>query len=225
MKLSPSDVYHAVARQIPDPLQPTTFINNTNVSWDQVNGSLPYRPIALFGPMRETPLRLLFESLLLEPGCNAQRSIEALRMTDPGRHAELCHSVRADRLYSEVEQTASLIPQQLWADPNALLLVDYPFYRDNQSQLAGSMLEGPEPSPETFADGTYPLARPIYVYTDWSRLGRVEQGFEILESLRSLRLSGQNRFGLVYLDEREDREQRSRRSPTLSESDLISEKE
>lgn len=66
--------------------------------------------------------------------------------------------------------------------------MDYWFYLDNRSQLAGSMLEGPEPSPDTFADGTYPLARPIYVYTDWGLLGRTEGGFEILRNLQSLRL-------------------------------------
>lgn len=221
MKLSASDVYLAVGKQIPDPLEPGRFVINSNFTWDQVNSGLAYRPIAIFGPARETPLRLLFESLLLEPGCNAQKSIEALRMTDPGRYADLCHSVRGDRLYSEVEQTASLIPQQLWADPNALLLVDYLFYSDNRSQLAGSMLEGPEPSPETFADGTYPLARPIYVYTDWGLLGRAEEGFEILHSLQSLRLPGPNRFGFVRLDERETRKHLS---PDLSETDLIPER-
>ncbi|HEY5756718.1 MAG TPA: hypothetical protein VIU34_12895, partial [Steroidobacter sp.] len=137
---------------------------------------------------------------------------------------ELCRSLRVDGLYTEVEQTSFLISQYLWSDPNALLLSDYEFYRENRSQLGGSALEGPEPSYATLADGTYPLARPIYLYTDLGRLGRVAEGQSVFQALRSLQLSGPNSFGLVRLDDREAPE-RSRWKTLNSESDLITNKE
>jgi phosphate transport system substrate-binding protein len=213
IRLSAADLYLAVGRRIIDPAEPGRWIDNPNITWDQVNSKLPYRPIAVFGPTRATSLRALFESLLLDPACKT-RNIQA----------ELCHSLRADRLYTEVEQTASLIPQYLWAEPDALVLIDYDFYRENRAQLASSALEGPEPSYATFADGTYPLARPIYLYTDLGRIGRAAEGHVILQSLMSLQLSGANSFGLVRLDERDARE-RSRWNTLKSESDLITNKE
>lgn len=221
VKLSAGDLYLAVARQIPDPADLTRIIDNTNFTWDQVNSRLAYRPIAVFGPMRDTPLRLLFETLLLEPGCNAHRAIAALQVTATDRHAELCRSLRDDRLYSEVEPTANLISQTLWSDPHGFVLVDYQFYLDNRSQFAGSALEGPEPSQATFADGTYPLARPVYVYADETRTRRANDIYNDLQNLRYW-LRGPNRFGFVPLEEREG----GRRDPwrgraQLTESDLI----
>jgi phosphate transport system substrate-binding protein len=221
LKLSASDLYLAVAKQIPDPADLTLLIDNTNFTWDQVNSRFSYRPIAVFGPMRETPLRLLFETLLLEPGCNAQRAIEALRVTEPYRHAQLCRSLRDDRLYAEVEQTANLIPQYLWSDPHAFVLVDYRFYRDNQSQLGGSALEGPEPSYATFADGTYPLARPIYLYADQTLMERASDVYDNLQNLQYFGLWGPNRYGFVRLDDSESSGYQSwRRKSPLSVSDL-----
>lgn len=221
LKLSAGDLYLAVAKQIPDPADLTRLISNTNFTWDQVNSKFAYRPIAVFGPVRETPLRLLFETLLLEPGCNAHRTIEALQVTEPYRHAQLCRSVRDDRLYSEVEQTANLIPQNLWSDPHAFVLVDYRFYVDNQTQLGGSALEGPEPSYATFADGTYPLARPIYLYADQTRMDRASDVYDDLQDLQ-YGLSSPNRYGFVRIDDAEARSYRSwRRKSPLTVSDLI----
>ncbi|GFE90143.1 substrate-binding domain-containing protein [Steroidobacter agaridevorans] len=224
MKLSASDVYLAIARKIPDPLEPARFIDNPNITWDQIDGKLEYRPIALFGPARATPLHRLFAAALLERGCNAQRSIERLRLADPDLHADLCHTVRDDRLYSEVEQTASLIPQNLWADPNAFVLVDYEFYRENRGQLSVSALEGPEPSTAAFADGTYPLARPIYLYVNLTHLTRVVDAYGLMRELQSMERYARGDSGFVRLDEQDAQQQRSRPTQTLSESDLIPER-
>ena len=222
MKLSARDVYLAIAKQIPDPSEPTRIIPNPNVTWDQVDPKLEYRPIALYGPARQSHLRSLFEKMILEPGCHTHRELERLQGADPERHTQLCHTVRTDRLYSEVEQTASLIPQNLWADTTALVLVEYNFYRENQAQLSVSALEGPEPTSATIANGTYLLARPMYVYANLSSPSGVRN--IILGRLQPLQLHGPNRYGFVRLDEQEGRAQQSRRSQVLSESDLVNER-
>jgi hypothetical protein len=220
MKLSMSDVFLAVAKQTPDPIVETTrFIPNPNVTWDQIS-ELEYRPILVFGPARGTPRRTLFEVLLLEPGCNTQPAIREMQSTHPERHAELCHSLRSDRLYSEVEQNALLIPQYLWSDPDPFVLVDYGFYQANRGQLAGSALEGPEPSYATIADGSYPLARPIYLYVDRARIIRWRDAYDAMDSLRYLGSRDSADSSFVELDSREDAEQRSRRMQKLSRSDL-----
>ncbi|MFC4314518.1 substrate-binding domain-containing protein [Steroidobacter flavus] len=220
IKLSMSDVYLAVAKQTPDPIVDSIrFIPNPNITWDQI-GRLEYRPILVFGPARGTPRRTQFEILLLEPGCNAQPAIKALQSANPERHAELCHSLRGDRLYTEVEQNALLIPQYLWSDPNPLVLVDIGFYRANEGQLAGSALEGPEPSYATFADGSYPLARPIYIYADQARVLRSRDAALVLRDLQTLRILRAVDGSFVELDERENKEQLHRRMRKLSGSDL-----
>lgn len=212
IRVSTTDLYLALGRQIIDPAEPGRLIDNPNITWDQVDSKLPYRPIKVFGPERNALLRKLLDSLL-DPACRARNT-----------RAELCGSLRFDGAYMEVEQTAVVIPQYLWSEPHALVLVDYEFYRENFSQLSGSVLEGPEPSHATFADGTYPFARPIYLYTEMRRVVPAADGRDILQSLMSLRLSGHNRFGLVRPDDRDARE-RSRWNSINSGSDLINDKE
>lgn len=214
IRVSATDIYLALSREIIDPSEPGRRVSNPNITWDQVNSKLPYRRISVFGPQRTTPLHALLESMLLEPACIA-RGV---------RFAQSCAPLRIDGLYTEVEQNASLIPQYLWSEPHGLVFVDYEFYRENRSQLAGSALEGPEPSFATFADGTYPLAQPIYLYVDMNRVARAADGSHVLRILTSMQLSGPNRFGLVRLDEREARA-RSRWNTLNSESDLITDKE
>lgn len=221
MKLSTRDVYLAIARQIPDPADPTTIIANPNVTWDEISRNVEIRSIGLFGPARQSPLRALFESLVLEPGCNSHEHLKELESSDPESHTDLCHSLRADGRYWEVEQTASLIPQHLWAEPDALVLVDYNFYEANRAELGGSAMGGPAPTLASFADGTYPLARPVYLYANMSRIERVAAAQLILRELRFSRGRGENRFGFVRLDEHEYKPQHERKPPILSESDLI----
>jgi hypothetical protein len=127
---------------------------------------------------------------------------------------------RGDRMYTEIEQNALLIPQYLWSDPNPFVLVDFGFYRANQGQLAGSAIEGPEPSYATIADGSYPLARPIYLYVDQARIARSRDAYNAMDSLKSLGSRGSADSSFVELDDREYTEQRSRRMRKLSGSDL-----
>lgn len=217
MKLTPSDVYLAIAKLIPDPVQPELFIPNPNVTWDQFS-KLEYRPIMVFGPARETPRWTAFEILLLEPGCDAHRAIRAVRASDPERHAELCHSLRTDRTYVEVEQNALLIPRYLWSDPNPFVLVDYGFYRENREQLAGSAIEGPEPSYESIVDGSYPLSRPVYLYLDRTRLGRSRDVYDAMDDLASMSFYLSDGLSFVPLDYDDAREQRLQRIRKLSGS-------
>ncbi len=157
MKLSLSDVHLALAKQTPDPIVETTrFIPNPNVTWDQI-GRLEYRPIRCSDPHADTRAHPVGNHAP-RTGLQCSAGDQGHAEHPSGRHAELCHSLRGDRLYTEVEQNALLIPRYLWSDPNPLVVVDYGFYRANQGQLAGSALEGPEPFYTTIADGSYPLA-------------------------------------------------------------------
>lgn len=181
IKLSARSIHLALAKQIPDPGQPATLIDNPNRSWDQIEASVVARPIEVLGPAPDTPLRRALEVIVLGAGCDTYPGIQALQESDPERYAEICHSVRADGLYQEVQQTATMVSQNLWADPHAIAVVDYIFYRAQRAQLAGSVLADVEPTDATLADGTYPLARPVYVYAsaDRARVDRVSLGSKL----------------------------------------------
>jgi phosphate transport system substrate-binding protein len=217
IKLSTQSVYLALAERIPDPAQPSSLIDNSHRTWDQIEQALDSRAIEVLGPARDTPLRRAFEMLVLGPGCDRHAGVQALQDTDPERYAETCYSVRTDRLYREVEQTATMVSQNLWADPHAIAVVDYNFYRAQRADLAGSALAGIEPTDATLADGTYPLARPVYVYASSSKVrgDRAVIGARLLHlefvERASAKLWGYLlRSGLTPIDEQERKAQYER---------------
>jgi phosphate transport system substrate-binding protein len=181
IKLSARSIHLALARQIPDPVESARWVDNFNQTWDQVEPKVEPRPIEVLGPALGTQLRRSLEIIVLGAGCDTYPGIQALLESDPERYTEICYSVRADGLYQEVEQTVTMVSQNLWADPHAIAIVDYNFYRGQRAHLAGSVLADVEPTDATLADGTYPLARPVYVYanSERARVKRISLGSKL----------------------------------------------
>jgi phosphate transport system substrate-binding protein len=181
IKLSARSIYFALAQQIPDPIEPAQLIDNPNRTWNQIEPRVDAHPIEVFGPVPGTPLRRAIEGIVLGAACDTYPGIQALQESDPERYAEICYSVRTDGLYQEVGQTVTMVSQNLLADPHAIAIVDYNFYRGQRAHLAGSVLADVEPTDTTLADGTYPLARPVYVYasSERARVNRVSLGAKL----------------------------------------------
>jgi phosphate transport system substrate-binding protein len=181
IQLSARSIYLALAQQIPDPIEPAQLIDNPNRTWNQIEPSVDSRPIEVFGPVPGTQLRRAIEVIVLGAACDTYPGIQALQESDPERYAEVCYSVRADGLYQEVGQTVTMVSQNLLADPHAIAIVDYNFYRGQRAHLAGSVLADVEPTDATLADGTYPLARPVYVYanSERARVKRISLGSKL----------------------------------------------
>ncbi|MDX1617031.1 MAG: substrate-binding domain-containing protein, partial [Candidatus Promineifilaceae bacterium] len=56
------------------------------------------------------------------------------------------------------------------ADPRATGFFGYAFYEESQDRLKLLAVEGVVPSTETVNDGSYPLTRPLYIYTSREKL-------------------------------------------------------
>jgi len=155
--MSVAEAYRALAQRIPDESRLGSFIDNPAVTW-LGRGT----PIDVLAPT-DAAVRELFVSLVIEPGCNLYEVTRQLKYTDPRVYEEACRQLRTDGAYREVPLSNTLITQQLWADPNQLLVLGYSFYDAHLEELR-SMLEGPAPTPATLEDGTYPASRPVYAY-------------------------------------------------------------
>jgi phosphate transport system substrate-binding protein len=163
--LSPREVFLALARRIPDPVEPTRLIDNPNMTWHDVDGRFDSRSIDFIAPA-DAALRRALGSLVMEPGCDTYPWIRELKKTSRKRYDEICHGLRSDGRYREVEMSNTLITQQLWAEPNWLLVLGYSLYAEHRGELLPTMLDGPEPTLASLEDGTYPAARPVYVYAN-----------------------------------------------------------
>jgi phosphate transport system substrate-binding protein len=151
----------------------------------------------------------------MEPGCETYPWIRNLKALDRRRYDDICHQLRGDGRLREVALSNTLVTQQLWAQPNWLVILDYSYYAAYRRELS-SMLEGPAPTSATLTDGTYPAARPVYVYGRSSRLywpaGTRGFAYELTSPYTVGPQGPLARRGLVPLDDLERSEQGKERS-------------
>jgi phosphate transport system substrate-binding protein len=202
--LTPREVFLALARRIPDPAEPSQLIDNPNLTWHDVDRRFEHRSIDVLMPS-DAVTRASFVQLVMEPGCETYRWIRELKQTNRQRHDDVCHQLRSDGRIHEATPTSSMVTQQLWAEPNWLVVLGYSYYEAHRTELLGTMLEGPVPTRASLSDGTYPAARPLYVYAQRLRISLTPGGRSLAYELRNEYTVGPQgyllRHGLVPLDE------------------------
>jgi len=176
MRVSERDLFLALARRVPGPGDPTQLIDNPYRTWNQVNPALDFRNIMVFGPRPGSTLAHAMSELLLEPGCDSWPWIRALKKDDPGRYGQICHSLREDGAYVATALTDTFVTQTLWAEPNALAVVGFPFFEARRDKFVGSLLEGSEATVASVASTAYRASRPLYVYAPRLKFYRTEGG-------------------------------------------------
>lgn len=208
VRLSPREIFLALAKRIPDPADPSRFIANPNVSWHQVHAGYREGPITFFGPKQDSLLAKVFAAVILRAGCDTFPSIKALSQTDPERHRRICHEIREDSVYTPVYEGEFFLTQTLWGDPNALAVLSLPFFDAHRAELSDSLLAGPMPTKESIRSEAYEGAAAVYISMRQDRLNRVLALQWYARESVSERALGPHGYlmvdGLVPLDEAED---------------------
>jgi phosphate transport system substrate-binding protein len=171
MKLTRKDVYLALAKQVPDPANPSALVANPYKTWKDVNSSLPAMKIEVLGPPPTSGTRDAFAELFLESGCSTYPWIKTLKDVEESRFKKVCDSIREDGAYIEAGENDNLIVQKLEANPSAIGIFGYSYLEENEDKLAGSLLEGVGPVFETIASGKYPASRPLFIYVKKAHIG------------------------------------------------------
>jgi phosphate transport system substrate-binding protein len=165
LRLTSRDLFLALAQKVPlltDPTQ-TQLVDNPNTNWNQVDSTLPYDRIHVFGPELSLVQGKLVAALLLEAGCNTYEWIADLRTSDPARYDQICKTVRGDGAY-EGNTVSGGLTDILVHDPTTLGVYTLPEFARSQGQVVANFIDGVEPTPETIAAGTYPASRTLYLY-------------------------------------------------------------
>lgn len=164
--LTSEEVYEAIAAEpYGEP--------NTARSWNDVNPSFPDLPILVYGPPATSGTRDALTELILKPGCQSDPETAALKETDEDRFEEICTEVRSDGAYVDQGENDNLIVQKIVANPEAVGIFGYSFLEKNANQLQGLTMNGVAPTYENIADGSYPGARPLYLYVKKAHLDAV----------------------------------------------------
>lgn len=165
------EIYLALARQIPDPKGGDKLIANPNKTWKDVNPALPATPISVMGPPPTSGTRDSFVELGMESGCSSFPFLKALKASKPEEFKAVCHPLREDGAYIEAGENDNLILQKLAADDKTFGIFGYSFLEQNGDKVQGSKINGKAPTFEAIADGSYVIARPLYIYVKKAHIG------------------------------------------------------
>jgi phosphate transport system substrate-binding protein len=161
LDLTEAQIFQALASEVEVDGE---IVANPYQRWSEIDPSLPDAPIQVFGPPPTSGTRDAFVELVMHDGCNAFETIAALEEADEARWDEVCSRMRQDGPFIEAGENDNLIVQRLQADSNALGIFGYSFLFENQDTLTPVTINGIGPAQETIADGSYPVARPLYFY-------------------------------------------------------------
>ena len=167
MALSPADLYKALAAT-------PGGKPNTARTWQDVNPALPPTPIQVYGPPATSGTRDALTELILVRGCeDSDPAVKALKKHDENAFNARCQRVREDGAYIDAGENDNLIVQKLTANPNAIGIFGYSYLEENARAVNGVPISGVAPSNATIADGSYPGARPLYIYVKKAHLDAV----------------------------------------------------
>ncbi|MDZ5699158.1 substrate-binding domain-containing protein [Chelativorans sp. M5D2P16] len=170
-------------------------VANPYTRWNEIDESLPDAEITVFGPPPTSGTRDAFVELVMEEGCEEFPAIEAL---EGDRKDEVCQRMRTDGPFIEAGENDNLIVQRLQADHNALGIFGYSFLYENQDTLKAVAIDGVKPTPETIADESYTVSRPLFFYVKNAHRGVIPGLQEFVDEYVSEEAMGPG----GYLEER-----------------------
>jgi phosphate transport system substrate-binding protein len=194
LNLTRKDVYLALAKNVPDPANPSTLIANPYATWKDVNKSLPATKIEVLGPPPTSGTRDSFAELYMEAGCRTFAWLEALRSQDEPRFKRACATLREDGAYIEAGENDNLIVQKLAANPSAVGIFGYSFLEENLDKLKGAVVDGVSPTFESVASGKYPASRPLFIYVKKAHVGVIPGISEFVAEYTSEKALGEDGY-------------------------------
>ncbi|MFC0805196.1 PstS family phosphate ABC transporter substrate-binding protein [Ensifer sp. P24N7] len=160
--LTEEQIFKALAAELPD--GKGGFVANPNKKWSDIDASLPDTNIVAFGPPPTSGTRDAFVELVMHDGCKDLPGMADLKKADEDKWTEVCSRMRQDGPFVEAGENDNLIVQRLESDPNSVGIFGYSFLYENSDKLKDVKINGVEVTFDTIADGSYPVARPLFVY-------------------------------------------------------------
>jgi phosphate binding protein len=125
--------------------------------WSDVDAAYPAEDIQIYGPGGESGTTDYFVEAVVAP-----LVLNADGKPDTKKGKEIYLSLEGAQ-YSEDD---NVLVQGIEGSPYAIGYFGFAYFNENQGNLKSVAVEGVEPSEATVNDGTYPLARPLFIYSD-----------------------------------------------------------
>jgi phosphate transport system substrate-binding protein len=199
--LSKQQIFQALAKEIPD--KDGKLVANPNKMWSDIDPSLPATKIEVLGPPPTSGTRDSFAELVLEKGAEKYESLATLKKDDAKAFEKVWKAIREDGAYVEAGENDNLIVQKLQANADAVGIFGYSFLEENAKVVKGIAVEGKEPTYEAIADGSYAVARPLFIYAKKQHIDMIPGMKEFIAEYVSDKALGEDGYlgakGLVTL--------------------------
>ena len=208
IRLDRRAIYLALAESVPNPDGTEEFVPNPYATGDAIDPNLPGWEIKVWGPASGSGTHYVFRRLAVEQGCRTFKWIADLEQEDPWEYRDRCRTLRNDGAYVEASENDTHTVEDLDEDPGALAILSFSVLDTNQLSIRGTEVDGIAPNFETIANGSYLMARPLYLYVKKASVGHTPGLEEFLAEFTAERAWGPSGYlkenGLVPMadDER-----------------------
>jgi phosphate transport system substrate-binding protein len=182
LSLTKKQLALAVAKEVPSK-DGKKLIPNPCTTWNCIDPKLPNQKIEVYGPPKSSGTRDAFEEMVLQGTFKKMPVYTDLYKADKKKNKKYkkYSEIRTDGVYVESGENDNLIVQKLDKNPNAFGIFGYSFLMENEDKIQGAKVNDKLPTPETIADGSYPIARSLYFYIKKDRekgkLGKAIKGY------------------------------------------------
>jgi phosphate binding protein len=122
-------------------------VDTTN--WSDVNPEWPAEPVKRFSPGTDSGTFDYFIEAVMDPVFPEQGEEQLLGAAN-----------------LQLSEDDNVLVQGVAGDQYAIGYFGYAYFEENQASIRDLAVEGISPSAETVDAGTYPLARPLFIYSD-----------------------------------------------------------
>ncbi len=130
-------------------------------TWDQVDATYPAEPIGIYSPGADSGTFDYFIEAVVGPV-----TLNADGKADLAAAEEALLGLEG----AQFSEDDNVLVQGVEGSPYAIGYFGFAYYTENSGALKAVAIEGVEPNQGTVDDGTYPLARPLFIYSDASIL-------------------------------------------------------
>jgi len=182
------------------------LVDNIYKNWNEIDSSLPNKPIKVMIPPGTSGTRDAWNSLVMKKGMTK----EAKALYKAGFEAGNKKYKKPEKLYREdgaaieVGENDSLIIQKLVQDKDMFGFFGFSYYLAAKDKLQAASIDGGQPSLKSIQDYSYAVARPLFFYVKKAHIGVIPGLHEFVKEFTTKKAIGKGGYlaeiGLVPLD-------------------------
>lgn len=179
--LTPGQIYLAVSDK------------STATNWQDVDPSMPDRPIKVYLPGTKHGTREVFDKKVMVGGCKQVGAYDLFFKNNGGdkKAAEKeCMKVRTDGLSVDIDGDYTETLASIETNPEGIGVFGLSFLLNNTDTIYAATINGVEATTETIASGEYPISRPLQFYVKLDHIGEVPGMKEYIEFFVSDEIAG-----------------------------------